>query len=69
MFHSNLHVGVNYIELLADFGHLEDILRLEWGEGWVTDEEVGDDAMAEFRFDNDADYLRDQQERLADRYY
>jgi hypothetical protein len=55
-------VGVNYIELDADLAHLEDILGVEFGEGWVSENE---DEEPEFdhEFDNDDDYLRDQQER------
>jgi hypothetical protein len=83
MFHPNQLVGVNYIELRADFVHLEDILCVESGEGWWTEGDGSDremtledeEAMEEWMHANqsplhdDADYYQDQLERLADRYY
>ena len=82
MFHPNQLVGVNYIELRADFGQMEDILCVESGEGWwpegdESDREMTleDEAMEEWVRANqspsrgDADYYQDQLERRADLYY
>ena len=58
------HHRVDDMELCADLAELEDILGVECGEGWVTEDE--EEPEFDNEFDNDDDYLRDQQERRLD---
>jgi hypothetical protein len=61
LWHYMLNGNHHRVELCADLAELEDILGVECGEGWVTDDE--EEPEFDNEFDNDDDYLRDQQER------